>query len=200
MSNAGQSRRLKDDELIHFADFASQDTCFLRPGSTDDVLFFKDTSDIESTLFSNPKSFTFHFEPSELEPPHPITQQFYVREMSPLQSISLRQPLEPVMSSGCSCKKSKCLKLYCECLLSGTSCNSFCKCSDCGNASKLSPDKESSKKRVSVRSTTKGNNVHCFCKKNRCSQRYCECLRRGRQCGSECECCECENGLRKKKK
>lgn len=35
----------------------------------------------------------------------------------------------------CSCKKSFCLKKYCECYQAGMKCNSSCKCVDCHNKS-----------------------------------------------------------------
>ncbi len=33
----------------------------------------------------------------------------------------------------CNCKKSNCLKKYCECFNSGVRCNSSCKCEECRN-------------------------------------------------------------------
>ena len=33
----------------------------------------------------------------------------------------------------CNCKKSNCLKKYCECFNSGNKCTSNCKCEDCKN-------------------------------------------------------------------
>ena len=33
----------------------------------------------------------------------------------------------------CTCKKSSCLKKYCECFQAGMKCSSFCKCVDCKN-------------------------------------------------------------------
>ena len=34
---------------------------------------------------------------------------------------------------GCNCKKSQCLKKYCECFQAGVSCGDNCKCIDCKN-------------------------------------------------------------------
>ena len=33
----------------------------------------------------------------------------------------------------CNCKKTKCLKKYCDCYTGGSHCNSDCKCEDCQN-------------------------------------------------------------------
>ncbi|KAI9981775.1 hypothetical protein PInf_009545 [Phytophthora infestans] len=56
-----------------------------------------------------------------------------------LQSAS-KAPLAPAVvmipapkKAPCNCKKSKCLKLYCECFASGGYCDESCNCLDCAN-------------------------------------------------------------------
>ncbi|CEG46336.1 Metallothionein-like protein [Plasmopara halstedii] len=44
-------------------------------------------------------------------------------------------PAQAQIKAPCNCKKSKCLKLYCECFASGGYCNASCKCLDCANIS-----------------------------------------------------------------
>ena len=50
----------------------------------------------------------------------------------------------------CSCKKSRCLKLYCECFAAGDLCGG-CKCMDCANDGQHEPERlRVSKTRVNV--------------------------------------------------
>ena len=99
----------------------------------------------------------------------------------------------------CSCKKSKCLKLYCECFNKGLYCSSDCYCTDCRNkpsnatqrdaaiADILARNKDAFKPRIK-------KSIECRCKRSACLKKYCDCYNHGVYCNSEiCRCKGCEN-------
>ncbi|XP_027364730.1 protein tesmin/TSO1-like CXC 2 [Abrus precatorius] len=134
-----------------------------------------------------------------------------------------RRKLEPAgeMKSckGCSCKKSKCLKLYCACFSHGVFCTESCSCKDCINkpinADIVAQTREQIKSRDAPAFSPKisrnsdsvpeiGGDPHkttvsarhkkgCNCKKSRCQQKYCECFQGNVGCSSKCRCEGCKN-------
>ncbi|XP_041022769.1 protein tesmin/TSO1-like CXC 3, partial [Juglans microcarpa x Juglans regia] len=120
----------------------------------------------------------------------------------------------------CNCKKTKCLKLYCECFAAGIYCAEPCTCQGCYNR----PDYEDTvldtreqiesrnplafapkiAQRVNEfnsmkdgnRATPSSSGRHkrgCNCKKSMCLKKYCECYQANIGCSSGCRCDGCKN-------
>ena len=75
---------------------------------------------------------------------------------------------------GCTCKKTKCLKMYCECFSLGKVCTQDCNCLGCQNCKEhsdaLLKAQELARNKVPEgRSVSKG----CNCKKSQCQKKYC---------------------------
>ena len=103
----------------------------------------------------------------------------------------------------CNCKRSKCLKLYCDCFSQGVTCGPNCKCENCQNLtgyeSIIAKARKSIIKRNPVAFEKKiiHGNRHsrgCKCKSSKCIKKYCECFASGVECTEYCECSDCKNG------
>jgi len=108
----------------------------------------------------------------------------------------------------CNCKKSRCLKLYCECFAAGTFCEG-CKCVNCLNK----PEYEEERKNAFVQINQKNPvalqrklsmnddqfeksekmSMGCNCTKSGCMKAYCECYKAGVTCSIGCRCINCKN-------
>ena len=103
----------------------------------------------------------------------------------------------------CNCKKSRCLKLYCECFASQGYC-SGCKCVDCHNIAEYAEEKKAAVSRVNTKNpygflrrlptNPEEAIVGCNCKRSGCQRNYCCCYKKGGQCSSICKCTQCKNG------
>lgn len=104
----------------------------------------------------------------------------------------------------CNCKKTKCLKLYCECFAIGEVCDSNCCCHDCSNSNNsllrdstieqiLAKDPEAFNAKIDASANKKVNRRGCTCRKTNCLKKYCECFHAGIPCSEFCKCDHCKN-------
>ncbi|KAF7806886.1 protein tesmin/TSO1-like CXC 2 [Senna tora] len=143
-------------------------------------------------------------------------------------SQALACVLEPAGESEsckrCNCKKSKCLKLYCECFAAGVYCIEPCSCQDCYNKPIHEDTVLATRKQIESRNPlafapkvirssdsvpeigddpnkTPASARHkrgCNCKKSNCLKKYCECYQGGVGCSIGCRCEGCKNAYGRK--
>ncbi|KAJ4956967.1 hypothetical protein NE237_013750 [Protea cynaroides] len=121
----------------------------------------------------------------------------------------------------CNCKRSKCLKLYCECFAAGVYCADPCACQECFNKPEYEDTVVETRQqiesrnplafapkivqRVSESSANSGEDINrmtpssarhkrgCNCKRSLCLKKYCECYQSGVGCSEACRCEGCKN-------
>ncbi|KAJ7531749.1 hypothetical protein O6H91_14G057400 [Diphasiastrum complanatum] len=121
----------------------------------------------------------------------------------------------------CKCKKSRCLKLYCECFAAGNYCVDACTCHDCFNKPKYESTVLGTRQQIETRNpiafapkivratesslndqqeepvNTPANSCRhkrgCSCKRSQCVKKYCECYQAGVGCSEGCRCEGCKN-------
>ncbi|XP_057833405.2 uncharacterized protein LOC131044154 isoform X1 [Cryptomeria japonica] len=125
----------------------------------------------------------------------------------------------------CNCKKSKCLKLYCECFAAGVYCVESCTCQECFNKPEYTDMVVGTRQQIESRNPlafapkivhgadspptdgqkecteTPASARHkrgCNCKKSMCLKKYCECYQAGVGCSDGCRCEGCKNTFGKK--
>ena len=96
---------------------------------------------------------------------------------------------------GCTCKKTYCLKMYCECFSQGKLCGDDCACHNCKNIQGFEEVIQNAKQGVKEGGSRncKLSEKRCNCKKSHCLKRYCECYNAGISCSEACKCEGCEN-------
>jgi hypothetical protein len=109
---------------------------------------------------------------------------------------------------GCTCKKSKCLKLYCMCFAVKAFCDDKCRCLECSNDPRFSSKRNEAIQAVLARNPLAFENKFkptidkkemtqhkngCKCRKSMCLKKYCECFSAQINCGVSCRCVGCKN-------
>ncbi|GAU18862.1 hypothetical protein TSUD_228520 [Trifolium subterraneum] len=147
---------------------------------------------------------------------------------SPKKKRQMKRKSEPVGEiegcKRCNCKKSKCLKLYCECFAAGVYCIEPCSCQECFNKPIHEDTVLQTRKQIESRNPlafapkvirsadsvpdvgidpnkTPASARHkrgCNCKKSSCLKKYCECYQGGVGCSISCRCEGCKNAFGRK--
>jgi hypothetical protein len=113
--------------------------------------------------------------------------------------------------TGCTCPKSKCIALYCDCFKAGRRCNpKSCGCVDCKNTvAESGPEGARTKAIRSILArnprafvtagignaarTAAPGEAFCNCIRSRCLKLYCTCFQSGKVCTESCTCIGCYN-------
>mmetsp|Transcript_14466 Transcript_14466/g.25887 ORF Transcript_14466/g.25887 Transcript_14466/m.25887 type:complete len:731 (+) Transcript_14466:392-2584(+) len=96
----------------------------------------------------------FHSSPFGSSPPHhhhyPAPPTYGSPQASPPRIMQLPESsnAESVKSAGCTCKKSRCLKLYCQCFALSSTCGPKCRCQSCQNTTLHAEDIEAARKAI----------------------------------------------------
>ena len=101
----------------------------------------------------------------------------------------------------CTCKKTKCIKKYCECYSSGLLCYN-CKCENCenkplhinNNIMNNNINKKEEKVEIELNENEENKKlIICTCSKSGCNKNYCECFKAKVKCNNKCRCIKCLN-------
>ncbi|KAK1551231.1 hypothetical protein Q3G72_032409 [Acer saccharum] len=122
----------------------------------------------------------------------------------------------------CNCKKTQCLKLYCDCFAAGIYCADSCTCQGCRNRPEYEDTVLETRQQIESRNplafapkiVQHANDIPddgnrsmpssakhkrgCNCKKSMCLKKYCECYQANVGCSDGCRCEGCKNSYGRK--
>mmetsp|Transcript_11140 Transcript_11140/g.15685 ORF Transcript_11140/g.15685 Transcript_11140/m.15685 type:complete len:556 (+) Transcript_11140:186-1853(+) len=178
----------------------------IKPEPSSVKKFQDDHDDIDDKI-TNKESKT-HFDSSTKDSSSSTSNGFEKLELLCAASIQHCEKIS-VENITCSCPRSRCIKLYCECFQSGKKCvPGACSCRKCLNTEQesgpnglrtrainniLSRNPSAFDKDKSNETTPKVVELMCRCVKSQCLKLYCDCFQAGKVCNEFCMCLNCSN-------
>ena len=120
-------------------------------------------------------------------------------------SLAVSRPKKSAaeVDKSCNCKKSQCLKMYCDCFAASGYCHPSCTCESCKNTDENEDVVNVARAGILMKEPTAfdekidvqggAHRRGCRCKRSKCLKKYCECYSAGVACNESCQCVGCAN-------